>query len=157
MTNGKDVAVTVRRHDGEPAPESVTKISVSMISETARGVREMAAMIRSQGEMIRIMGERMTAMERTIRTLEKVTPGQVTRINRLIRQRAGDVCEEYRIPGEEKAVAAMIRTSLKTATGAQAMREISRCDMEAVEDLIVGWDDYERIMRLIRTRKELGK
>ena len=43
MTNGKDVAVTVRRHDGEPAPESVTKISVSMISETARGVREMAA------------------------------------------------------------------------------------------------------------------
>ena len=157
MTNGKDVAVTVRRHDGDPAPESVTKISVSMISETARGVREMAAMSRSQGEMIRIMSERMTAMERTIRTLEKVTPGQVTRINKLIRQRAGDVCEEYLIPGEEKAVAAMIRTALKTATGAQAMREISRCDMEAVEDLIVGWDDYERIMRLIRTRKELGK
>ena len=81
----------------------------------------------------------------------------MNRINKLIRQRAGDVCEEYRIPGEEKAVAAMIRTALKLATGAQAMREISRCDMEAVEDLIVGWDDYEKVMRLTRQRKEPGK
>ena len=157
MTNGKDVAVTVRRHDGEAAPESVTKISVSMISETARGVREMAAMIRSQGEMIRIMGERMTAMGRTIRTLEKVTPWQVTKLNQMIRQRAADVCEEYRIPGGEKAVAAMIRKELRLTTGTQAVREISRCDVEAVEDLIVGWDDYEKVMRLTRQRKEPGK
>lgn len=129
----------------------------ALIQETGKNIRELLAGMRAMGEMMRVMNERMTAMERTIRTLEKVTPGQVTRINKLIRQRAGDVCEEYRIPGEEKAVAAMIRTALRTATGAQAMREISRCDMEAVEDLIVGWDDYERIMRLIRMRKELGK
>lgn len=144
MTDRENAGLTVRE-------------SAAAISETARGVREMAAMIRSQGEMLRIMGERMTAMERTIRTLEKVTPGQVTKINKLIRQRAGDVCEEYRIPGEEKAVAAMIRREIKLVTGAQAVREISRCDIEAVEDLIVGWDDYERIMRLIKTRREPGR
>lgn len=137
MTDRENAGLTVRE-------------SAAAISETARGVREMAAMIRSQGEMLRIMGERMTAMERTIRTLEKVTPGQVTKINKLIRQRAGDVCEEYRVQGNEKAVAALIRKELKTVTGSQAAREISRCDYEAATDIILGWDDYEAMTRIRR-------
>lgn len=72
----------------------------ALIQETGQNVRELLAGMRAMGEMMRVMNERMTAMEQTIRTLEKVTPGQAAEVNRKIRERAGQICEEYGI-GQE--------------------------------------------------------
>ena len=72
----------------------------ALIQETGKNIQELLAGMRAMGEMMRVMNERMTAMEQTIRTLEKVTPGQAAEVNRKIRERAGQICEEYGI-GQE--------------------------------------------------------
>lgn len=103
----------------------------------------------AMAEMLRVTNERMTAMEETMRTLEKITQGQQSQLNKMIRLRAVDVCEEYLLGEDnEKAVAALIRKEIKKTTGAQAARDIPRCDWGAVVDLITGWDDYEAIMAI---------
>lgn len=138
-----------------------------LILETGKNVRELLAGMRAMGEMMRVMGERMTAMEATIRTLEKVTPGQAAEINRMIRTRAEDLCNEYGLwifyPGKEigdirsepdandkKALTAAIRKDVREMTGVKTAREIARCDCQAVKEFIQGWEDYDVIQRIRR-------
>ena len=124
---------------------------------------------------MRVMGERMTAMEATIRTLEKVTPGQAAEVNRKIRERAAEICREYSMgsvrgiyvasgggesweagpqiwqpdPEQLKELTAAIRKDMREMTGVRTAREIARCDYQAVKEFISDWDDYDAI-RAIR-------
>lgn len=115
--------------------------AVSMMRQMMDGMAAMA-------EMMRVQGERMAALEAAVRTLEKVTPQQATRINRAIRERAAAVCEDYRMSGNEKAVASEIRRTVCEMTGARAMREVARCDYDSIVALVIDWDDYDKIQRI---------
>ena len=135
----------------EARPEAVDVIEVmrEQTRSLAQSYRMMVEQMSSMAEMLRVTNERMTAMEETMRTLEKITQGQQSQLNKMIRLRAVDVCEEYLLgEGNEKAVAALIRKEIKKTTGAQAARDIPRCDWGAVVDLITGWDDYDAIMAI---------
>ncbi len=70
-------------------------------------------MLQSMASMVQVTNERMTEIEKTLRTLEKVTPYQAKTINRLMRERAAEVCLEYRMPGQEKKVAGAIRRTVR--------------------------------------------
>ena len=159
--------------------------------ETGKGVREVAAVVQkavealgAMAETVRVTNERMGAIEEEmrslreqIRTMEKATPEQAKTINRLIRQRAKDICEEYRIgqtvdlrpgkgrpggfewaPDPDKAakLTAAIRADVREMTGVKTAREIARCDVEPVMDFVLGWDDYETIQK-IRKGGRMGR
>ena len=145
-----------------------------LIQETGQNVRELLAGMRAMGEMMRVMGERMTAMEATIRTLEKVTPGQAAEINKRIRERAAQICREYSMgsvrgmyviqggdyrgeagpeiwqpdPEKLKAMATAIRKDVREMTGVKTAREIARCDYQAVKEFIQEWEDYDEIRKI---------
>ena len=149
-----------------------------VILETGKNVAELLAGMRAMGEMMRVMNERMTAMEQTIRTLEKVTPGQAAEINKKIRSRAAEICREYQMgeergmivasgggekweavpliwqpdPEQVKELAGAIRRDVREMTGVKTAREIARCDYPAVKEFIDGWDDYD-VIRGIREKE----
>lgn len=111
-------------------------------------IREMAGMIRSLADMLRITNERMAAMEKTIRTLEKVTPQQAHNINKAIRERAAELCGDYRMEGSEKPVCAAMRKEIREATGTKSMAGIARCDYESVINMVMDWDSYETMKQI---------
>lgn len=123
-----------------------------IILETGKNIQELLAGMRAMGEMMRVMNERMTAMEQTIRTLEKVTPGQAAEINKRIRSRAAEICREYSM-AQGKTVAGAIRKDVREMTGVKTAREIARCDYPAVKEFIDGWDDWDVIQRIRRSGK----
>ena len=151
-----------------------------VILETGKNVAELLAGMRAMGEMMRVMNERMTAMEQTIRTLEKVTPGQAAEINKRIRSRAAEICREYQMgeergmivasgggekweavpliwqpdPEQVKELAGAIRRDVREMTGVKTAREIARCDYPAVKEFIDGWDDYDVIRRIREKERE---
>lgn len=150
-------------------------VQVIRKADAEKLIGAMAEQIGSLAEMLRVTNERMAAMEAAIRTLEKVTPQQAAEINRRIRERAGEICEAYRMgvtvtpvepgrgsvpeaarfePNTEKlkAVAAAIRTEVRIMTGAKTAREIARVDFGTVRDAIAGWDDYEVIRKIRKGR-----
>lgn len=110
--------------------------------------QQMALQLRGIAEMIRMTNERMTALERTVRMLEKVTPQQAAALNRAIRQRAAEICGDYRIEGQEKEVAAAIRKAVRLSTGARSARDIARCDFGPVSEMIRGWEEYRIIKKI---------
>ena len=108
-----------------------------------------------------------------MRTLEKVTPGQATNMNKAVRERAAELCRAYRmgvtitpveqgrgsvperarfIPNPEKVkkINAAIRKAVSEMTGARTMREVARCDYGTVIEYIMDWDDYETVQRIRR-------
>ena len=151
-----------------------------MILETGKNIQELLAGMRAMGEMMRVMNERMTAMEQTIRTLEKVTPGQAAEINKKIRSRAAEICREYSMgsvrgmyvasgggesweagpriwqpdPEQVKELTGAIRKDVREMTGVKTAREIARCDYPAVKEFIEGWDDYDVIMKIRAKERE---
>ncbi len=119
--------------------------------ESAKRIQDMAGQMRLLADMLRETNARMAAMEKTIRTLEKVTPRQAAEINARIRERAAEVCREYRAGGQEKAAAAAIRKDVRNMTGVRTAREIARCDFGTVTEAIRDWDDYQ-VMKKIRQK-----
>lgn len=126
-------------------------VTVERYGASEATVREMAAALGGQigalAEMLRITNERMAEMEKVIRTLEKVTPQQANNINKAIRERAAEICREYRIAAGEarRETAVAIRRDVRGATGARSMQAVARCDYAAVIEMVSDWDDYEKM------------
>lgn len=113
----------------------------------------MAEQLGLMADMLRTTNERMAAMEKTIRTLEKATPGQAADINRAIRERAKEICGEYRMSGTEKAVASAIRKTVREMTGVKTAREVARCDVKIALEMIRGWEEYPEIQAIRKKAK----
>ena len=107
--------------------------------------REMGERMAAMALMLRETNERLAAMEQALRTLEKVTPYQAKTINRLVWDRAAEVCREYRMPGQEKKVAGAIRRTVRELTGVKTAQEIARCDYQTVLETVGTWDRYDVI------------
>ena len=107
-------------------------------------------------DMLRATNESMLRMEKQIRLLEKVTPGQATRLNARIRERAKELCALYGIRSGEKTVAAKLRREVKLQFGATSMRDLPRCDLDAALAMIAGWDDF-KTMKRIRDKERMGR
>ncbi len=122
--------------------------SAEIIRKTGADVAEMARAMQAMADMLRATNERMAALESCVRTLEKVSPEQAAMINRRIRQRAAELCADYRMPGREKILAAAIRKEIRSVTGARSAREIARCDCRTVTESIDSWEDVATIRRL---------
>ena len=158
-------------------PEPVQVVS---LDEARSLIGSMSGQIGALAEMLRVTNERMQALENevrslgaAVRTLEKVTPQQASRINKAIRERGLELCREYRIgvtitpvvqgvgsvpeqarfeASEEKAkkISAAIRAEVRTMAGAKTAREVARCDYETVIGYVQAWEDYETIQRIRR-------
>lgn len=128
---------------------AVAKMAEQVTAMAAQMTAQMAAM----AEMMRMTNERMAELEKTVRTLEKVTPQQITAINKAIRDRAKEVCEDYLAEGAEKMAGAAIRQAVRKMTGAQATREICRCDAGTAIRFIQEWDDPGEMRKI---RKKVG-
>ena len=166
----------------EKQPQTLLSVQEEdrLLRQTGQNVQELLAGMRAMGEMMRVMNERMTAMEQTIRTLEKVTPGQAAEINKKIRSRAAEICREYQM-GEErgmivasgggekweavpliwqpdperlKELTGAIRKDVREMTGAKTAREIARCDYPAVKEFVESWEDYDVIMKIRAKERE---
>lgn len=136
----------------EPTELAITKQEAA---ELLQSNQQMAVLLRGMADMLRMTHERMAALEQAVRQLEKVTPQQAAQLNRMIRVRALDLCEDYRIRGRQREVAAQIRKALRVTTGARSTRETARCDYPAAAELIRTWDDYPA-MKAIRAKGGLS-
>lgn len=123
--------------------QDATALSIAVV--------QMTEVMRGMAEMLRSTNERMTALEQQVRMLTKVTPAQAASINMAIRNRAAELCLEYRACGNEKAVATAIRKEVKLVTGVASVRELPRCQYSIAMDQIGMWDDY-KTMRRVRER-----
>ena len=129
-------------------PLPVTEQEAQAMRDAAKQIQEMAGQMRLLADMLRVTNARMGEMEKAIRTLEKVTPRQAAEINARIRQRAAEVCREYRADGCEKEAAAAIRKDVRNMTGVRTAREIARCDFGTVTDASLEWDDYQAMKKI---------
>lgn len=111
-------------------------------------LEDCAVVMRGMADMMRTTNERMGALEREVRMLTKVTPAQATAINTAIRERAAALCLSYRAIGCEKQAAAAIRKAIRQTMGAQAVRELPRCQYEIVMKQVAMWDDYKTMKRI---------
>ena len=107
-------------------------------------LEDCAVVMRGMADMMRTTNERMGALEREVRMLTKVTPAQAT----AIRERAAALCLSYRAIGCEKQAAAAIRKAIRQTMGAQAVRELPRCQYEIVMKQVAMWDDYKTMKRI---------
>ncbi len=119
-----------------------------IIRKTGADVEEMVRAMQAMADMLRATNERMAALEATVRTLEKVSPEQAAAINRRIRQRAEELCADYRVHGQEKNLAAAIRREVRGMTGARSTKDIARVDFQIVQDAIGNWEDVPTIRRI---------
>ena len=150
---------------------------VAEVGRASELLAALAEMLRNTNERITEMGQRMAEMEKTVRTLEKVTPQQAGNINKGIRDRAVAICEEYRMgvtvtPVEQgrgsvpekarfeangekvNALAAEIRKDVRKLVGVKATREVARCDYDTVIAYVIDWEDYDKIQRIRKGAKE---
>lgn len=119
--------------------------------ETAQLFAQLAQTMQSMATMIRATNERMAALEQSVRLLNKVTPAQASAINAAIRDRARELCAEYRAPGCETAVGNAIRKELKLTMGVQSVRDVARCEYAVAVETARLWDDY-RVMKAVKAR-----
>ena len=111
-------------------------------------VRQMTDALQAMAGMLRTMNDEIADLRRQVRMLEKVTPAQASALNAAVRSRAAELCGEYRLPGREKAVAALIRRAVRLQFGAQTARDLPRCDFEAATTQVALWDDYREMKKL---------
>ena len=112
-------------------------------------MQQMADAMQAMAGMLRATTDAMEQLRHQVRLLEKATPAQAAAMNAAIRQRAKKLCADYRMPGQEKAVAAAIRKAVRMQFGASAMRDLPRCDVEAARMQVDMWDDYA-VVKAIR-------
>ena len=60
----------------------------------------------------------------------------------------GGASRSYRAIGCEKQAAAAIRKAIRQTMGAQAVRELPRCQYEIVMKQVAMWDDYKTMKRI---------
>lgn len=124
--------------------------------ETARLMAAMAEQMARMAQAMEETRERMAELEAAVRTLEKVTPAQAAEVNRRIRERAAEICRDWRMDGCEKLVAGWIRKTVRERTGVNTAREIPRCDFGSVCGTIAAWEDVALIRGARKRMKEAG-
>lgn len=118
-------------------------------------VRELTAAMQRQSDLMASMAmmlkascEKVDRLEREVRRLEKLTPMQVTEMNALIRKRARDLTEEYRLEAvHERTINTWIRSELRQEFGG-TVKEISRCDRELAMGYIRNWENSGKLLNL---------
>ncbi|MBQ8708109.1 MAG: ORF6C domain-containing protein [Succinivibrionaceae bacterium] len=121
----------------------------------AAEMQQMREALQTMAGLLRTTNETMAQLQRQVRLLEKVTPAQAGAINKAIRERAAALCRVYAARDYEKAVAAAIRKAIKLRFGANAAKELPRCEYEVAMAQVNGWDDY-KTMKEIKGRKNNG-
>lgn len=121
------------------------------MDEVTQLFAQVAQTMQSMATMIRATNERMAALEQSVRLLNKVTPAQASAINAAIRERAAELCAEYRAAGCETAVGNAIRKELKLTMGVQSVRDVARCEYAVAVQTVRLWDDY-KIMKAVKAR-----
>ena len=130
----------------------INAANMAMIAaNTAQEMQQMRDALQTMAVLLRTTNETLTQLQRQVRLLEKVTPAQAKAINRAIRERAAALCRVYGARDCDKAVAAAIRKAIKLRFGANAAKELPRCEYEVAMTQVNGWDDY-RIMMDIKRR-----
>lgn len=86
-----------------------------------------------------------------VKLLTKVTPAQASAINEAIRQRAAELCENYRAQGCEKAAANAIRRAVRLTTGTNSVRDLPRCEYSVAMEQVSMWDD-RKVMKALRAK-----
>lgn len=121
------------------------------MDEVTQLFAQVAQTMQSMATMIRATNERMAALEQSVRLLNKVTPAQASAINAAIRERAAELCAEYRAAGCETAVGNAIRKELKLTMGVQSVRDVARCEYAVAVQTVRLWDDY-KTMKAVKAR-----
>ena len=131
----------------EPSTCPTREEQVTIVT-MGHSVRVMAEAMQRMNEMMQETLERMAELEKTVRTLEKVTPRQAAQVNAAMRDRAREICADWRLGGQEKQVAALIRKKVRETTGVRTAREIARCDCGTVIQTIQTWEDVDAIRKI---------
>lgn len=116
--------------------------------QMAKQLQQVNEAMQLMAGMLRATTEAMEGLRRQVRMLEKVTPAQASSINARIRGRAAELCDAYRLAGQERAVSAMIRKDFRLKFGAASVRDLPRCDYETVLQQLTLWDDYKAMKKL---------
>ena len=125
--------------------------AIALSPEVKAALGQMGEIMRSMADMLRATNERMASLEREVRLMTKVTPAQANAINEAIRQRAVELCGEYRAKGCEKAAA--IRRAVRLTTGVNSIRELPRCEYAVAMEQVKMWDDF-KTMKALRSKAD---
>ena len=127
--------------------------AIALSPEVKAALGQMGEIMRSMADMLRATNERMASLEREVRLMTKVTPAQANAINEAIRQRAVELCGEYRAKGCEKAAANAIRRAVRLTTGVNSIRELPRCEYAVAMEQVKMWDDF-KTMKALRSKAD---
>ena len=127
--------------------------AIALSPEVKAALGQMGEIMRSMADMLRATNERMASLEREVRLMTKVTPAQANAINEAIRQRAVELCGEYRAKGCEEAAANAIRRAVRLTTGVNSIRELPRCEYAVAMEQVKMWDDF-KTMRSLRSKAD---
>lgn len=119
---------------------------------TVAELQRMGDALATMAAMLQATTESMEQLRRQVRLLEKVTPVQAAAINREIRERAVEICAIYLVRDDRgiKQTAAAIRRAFRLQFGANAAKDVPRCDYEVAMEMVRGWDDYGKMMEIKR-------
>ena len=120
-------------------------------AEVQATLAQMGDIMRGMANMLRATNERMASLEREVKLLTKVTPAQASAITEAIRQRAAELCENYRAQGCEKAAANAIRRAVRLTTGTNSVRDLPRCEYSVAMEQVSMWDD-RKVMKALRAK-----
>ncbi|MBQ7655775.1 MAG: ORF6C domain-containing protein [Clostridia bacterium] len=131
--------VPLRQADALPIPADV-----------AAEMQQMREALQAMAGLLRTTNETLAQLQRQVRLLEKVTPAQASALNKAIRERAVELCAIYmmRDDGCDKAVASAIRKAVKLRFGANAAKDLPRCEYEVAMAQVTGWDDYKTMKEI---------
>jgi len=125
------------------AMESIVTALEQINRKQSEELMQMALQMRSMLEII-------TKLEKEVRSLEKITPMQVTELNALLRKRGKELCDEYGLEGRETKVNALIRAAVKREFGIGGIKELCRNDFTLCRTIITMWEDSAKLFALRR-------
>lgn len=135
---------------------SVTEGGMSLtVRDLTAAIKRQNDIMASMAAMLKASCDKVDRLEKEVRRLEKITPMQVTELNALIRKRARDLIEEYRLNEKhERTVNTWIRAELKQTFGGST-KEISRCDWDIAKGFVKTWENSGKLLNLKGTKYKI--
>lgn len=110
-------------------------------------IEEQNMYLASMAGMLKAACAKIDELERQVRMMERITPTQAAALNALVRLRSRELCREYRAPGCEKAVNALIRSAIRARWGV-TVKELPRVELNLCTEFVRMWENSDRLFAL---------
>ena len=110
-------------------------------------VGQMLDLLRAMAAELAAQRAETEELKKELRLMVPISTAQEKLIKEAMSLRAETLCRMYGIQGKPKVVSA-IRKGLRTMSGANALRDMPRCDFEVYLEAVQMWEDYKTLKKI---------